>query len=300
MADKIKKSKKAEKGRGKGVAFAKWAKIDRAQRNMLMAVCGASVILGVTVVGIIYSVRVISFNASLMSEKDGIIKDYKSVQGSLDKISSKVNELRDDERLEVVARTRSADCLNISTKSLEELNINDLELAKICTSLRIIPDALPTKLNEEATMASFNQLVLWADPAIVIQGISKADVGIPSDTSSDSSSSSSSASDGSSEGGVTGGNLNAIGLSVTIEGETNNVQHILDTIERSVRNYDISSANVSFVSIGTDENGNSTGSGLQLGAIYRAYYSEPTDLSLSSKKICADKNSEKCTGRKKK
>ena len=50
MADKINKSA----GRGKGGAFAKWAKIDKDQRNMLIAVCLTSIVLGVTVVGVIY------------------------------------------------------------------------------------------------------------------------------------------------------------------------------------------------------------------------------------------------------
>jgi hypothetical protein len=85
MAEKKMKGEKA-KGRGKGVAFAKWAKIDKAQRNMFLAVCAASIVLGVTVVSIIYFAKVIAFNGKLISEKDKIIKDYKSIQTSLNNI----------------------------------------------------------------------------------------------------------------------------------------------------------------------------------------------------------------------
>ena len=54
--------------KGKGVAFAKRAKISKAQQSMLIAIGLASVVLGVTLVGVIYLVKVIRFNMDIISE----------------------------------------------------------------------------------------------------------------------------------------------------------------------------------------------------------------------------------------
>ena len=84
-----KKVNNVEKGRGKGVAFSKWAKIDTAQRNMLVAVCVTSIIFGITVVGVIYAIRVMSFNATLIGEKEKIVFEY-TING--DQLSLKSEE----------------------------------------------------------------------------------------------------------------------------------------------------------------------------------------------------------------
>jgi hypothetical protein len=245
-------------------------------------------------------IRVIAFNSTLISEKDKIIKDFSSVQNSLKSISNDVNDLTTNEKLEVVARTRSADCLNISTKTMEQIGIDELELARTCSALRIIPDALPSSLNEEATMASFNQLMVWADPSIEIESIGSADTTVPAFSGSDSTTSSSNSNSSSSETtGSKGGVLNGIGISTTIKGQTENVYNILDTIEKSVRNYDIVSASITFTGGGKDDSGNTVESGIELNGVFRGYYSTPVNIEMKSKKLCADNKSEKCTGRKK-
>lgn len=269
----------AEKGKGKGVAFGKWAKIDKAQRNMFLAVCGTSVILGITVVSIIYFAKVIAFNGKLIGEKDQVIKDYKSIQDSLNNISNQVDELRNNENLEVVGRTRAADCMKLTSKLDEEQDkINDIELARICTSLRVIPDAIPSKSNLEATLASLNQLLLWSDGAIQIEGISSSDVDAA--TLYDEN------------GSVVETTLQPIGASLSIDDTTARVHQALDTIENSIRNYDIASASITFSGDSTDSDS------IELHSTFRAYYSNTVNIERQSKKVCADETSEKCTGKK--
>ena len=79
--------------KGKGVAFAKRAKISKAQQSMLIAIGLASVVLGVTLVGVIYLVKVIRFNMDIISEKDESIKGFSRVQTNLKTIASKVGDL---------------------------------------------------------------------------------------------------------------------------------------------------------------------------------------------------------------
>lgn len=275
----------AAKGRGKGVAFAKWAKIDSAQQKMFLAVCGTSILLGVTIVSIIYFAKVIAFNGTLIGEKDKIIKDYTSIQKSLQSISSQVNELSSNENLEAVARTRAADCakyLDLDKSEDEESEdsnkIDSIELARVCTSLRVIPDAIPSKKNVEATLASLNQLLLWSDGSIKIDGITGSDVeGGSSIKDSD---------------GNVSKSLRSVGATLSLDDTSGKVRNALDTIENSIRNYDIASASISFSGDST------TSETIEFHATFRAYYSDTVNIEKKSKKVCADNTSEKCTGRK--
>ncbi len=276
--------KDAAKGRGKGVAFAKWAKIDKAQRNMFVAVCIASIIIGITIVSIIYFAKVIAFNVKLMDEKASFIADYKETQDNLQLISDQVTELSENENLEVVARTRSDDC-----KALLEENsgvIDDVEVARTCTSLRVISDALPSAGNVEATLGSLNVLLIHDNDMLNIEGLS-GDVSINTSSYDDDYSSVSS-----SAGGST---LNGIGASVSIDDTEENVRQALRAIENSIRNYDIVSAAIAWSS--DAENG---GTKLELNASFTAYYSRPVDLVVKTRKVCADATSESCTGKKRK
>ena len=283
MADK----KAKVSGRGKGVAFAKWAKIDKAQRNMLVAVCSASAILGITVVGAIYLTKVISFNAKVIGEKNVIIDKYKTIQGNLETVSSRVNELSTNSALEVVARTRSDDCAGLSIKSLNaNSSVEDVELNRTCTALRVIPDALPSQHNGEATLASLNWLLLWSDPSIIIEGISGTDVEGVTLTKKD--------------GQPATSTLSPIGAAVSINDGSGKVRKALDTIESSIRNFDIASATISWSGGTMSERNTYIPETIELNATYRAYYSNAVKIEKKSKKICADDKSDKCTGRRRK
>ena len=275
-----------ENGRGKGVAFAKWAKIDKAQRNMLVAVSLASVVLGVTIVGAIYLFRVITFNMKVISEKDNIIKSYKQIQTNLETVSRRVNELSSNEALEVVARTRSSDCAGLAVKSLNaDSSVEDVELSRTCTALRVIPDTLPSQMNDEATLASLNWLLLWSDPSIVIEGISGTDVEGVTLVGKD--------------GGTATASLQPTGAAIAINDASAKVHKALDTIESSIRNYDIASATISWSGGTMSERNTYIPESIELNATYRAYYSNAVKIEKKTKKICADNSSDKCTGRRK-
>ena len=273
--------KQKKNGRGKGVAFAKWAKIDKAQRNMLIAVCIASVFLGITIVGIIYFTKVIAFNAKVIGEKDTIIANYKSIQDSLGKINTQVAEMTSNEKLEVVARTRSTDCESLVGSDYDSANsIEDVELARTCTALRVIPDALPSSLNQEAALASVNQLLLWSNQNLGIESISGTEV---SNVSS-----------------VNGEKLtvSSIGAAISLNDSSVRVRNALNTIEDSIRNFDITSANIKWVNSGANTD-SATGQRIELAATYRTYYAQNITIEKKTKKVCADDKSEKCTGKKK-
>lgn len=284
MADK----KMSAAGRGKGVAFAKWAKIDKAQRNMFIAVCLASVVLGVTVVGVVYLCKVIAFNMKVIGEKNTIINDYKTIQRNLETVSNRVNELSNNTALEVVARTRSSDCAGLSINLLNaNSSVEDVELSRTCTALRVIPDALPSQMNDEATLASLNWLLLWSDPSIVIEGISGTDVDGVALTSKDG-------------GSVNTSSLQPTGAAISINDGSAKVHKALDTIEKSIRNFDIASATISWSGGTMSERNTYIPETIELNATYRAYYSNSVTIEKQSKKICADDTSDKCTGRRKK
>ncbi len=63
----------------KEIAIGKRLKISKAQQNTLLAVLGASIVLGVGIVLVIWAFRHISFNMKVISAKDEAIADYSSV-----------------------------------------------------------------------------------------------------------------------------------------------------------------------------------------------------------------------------
>ena len=274
------------KAKTKGVAFGKWAKIDRAQRNMFLAVCGASVILGITIVGVIQFSKTIAFNAKLITEKDKVIKDYVSIQNSLKSISDQIGELTNNENLEVVARTRANDCVKMADSSIiESDSIEDIEVARTCTALRVIPDAMPSSKNEEATLSSMNQLLLWSNGG--------TGVGLKA-ISGDSNNVSASPSMGE------GSTMSNISLSLSLNDEATRIKGALSTIEDSIRNYDISDIKIQWSGDEFDNSGVYIPPTIEVNGTFNAYYSNPVSIEKQSKKICADDQSEKCTGRKKK
>ena len=279
----------AEKGKGKGVAFGKWAKIDKAQRNMFFAVCGASVVLGIAIVGIIYFSKVISFNATLIGEKAAIIEDYKDIQNSLVSISNQVNNLAVDDTLEVVGRTRAADCLNRSAKMLtESSSVEDLEVTRTCTALRVIPDAMPSSANTEAMLASLNQLLLWSNDGngVLIEGLSGTETDGVSFVDEN--------------GNAIKTTMSTMGAAVSIEDDADKVKGALDTIENSIRNYDIAAASIEWSGDNYDDDGVYHPQRISLSASFNAYYSNSVSIEKQKKKVCASKESAKCTGKKKK
>lgn len=256
----------------KEVAILKRAQIDKATSHMLVAVGIASVILGCAAVLSVYFVKWIIFNATVIGEKTAIVDDFTTIQKNASTLESSISDLSYNENLEVVARARDNSC---SGYGEEEIDVTEsIGLARICSALRVIPDALPSIQNNEAVYASLNKLFLTAgvEPESISPGNSN-NMGVD----------------------VTTG-LGAIAVSLLVEESSSVTRAVLDTIERSIRNYDITTATIAWRS--TEEGG--AVDAIELRGTANAYYSSTVAAELKPKTICADKENTKCTGVKKK
>ena len=264
----------------KGVAIGKRAKISSAQKNMLIAVGATSMLLGVTIVGVIYLTKKISFNSVIVSENDAVIKDLKKTQDNLVRLSTAVSDLASNEKLESVALER--DKVKCDAETLKKImsedgyNLDNIEMVRTCSALRVVADTLPSTENHDASNSSINWLIIRDDHSIQLEGISNA------------SSYSSGFSNASTGGEAL--NLKALGTSISIEDSATKVNRAISSIESSIRNFDIESASISWS--GYDRGADN--SSIEFGATYRSYYSDKVGLQRNSKVICADKTSKKC------
>ena len=251
----------------KEVAVGKRAKISEAQQYMLLSVLGASVFLGVAIALISHFVKQIAFNVDvIMAEEQAIAAYSKAIESTgvcikpsgdvysdeelkkcdpnsieLSQIpntlrSNILQEVASNEALESVSKEDDTGCINRSTgkqftyKELEQ-NYKDAkgadalnaasQLIKSCSALRVIPDALPAYKNEEALLASLNKLFIishW-DP----ESLSPS---------------------GSSAVSTKGTGLNEMSVSLSVEADSATTLGVLDSIERSIREFDITRATI--------------------------------------------------------
>lgn len=274
----------------KEVAIGKRAKISEAQQYMILSVIGASIFLGAALSLTTHFVKQIMFNAEVIAAEEKSIASYSDIikntgickkpSGSVysDKeleecipdtieVSEIPNTLRSNiltnlaanPALNSVPKEQSSNCINPDTsknytyKDLNEIyseakTATDLiaasQLIKSCSALRIIPDALPAFKNEEALLASLNKLFIISDwnP----QSIS------PSGEASR----------------ARGGNLNQLSIKLSVEASTSTTLTVLDSIERSIREFDIERATIGW---GGDDT-------LTLKAQANAYYLKPSTI----------------------
>lgn len=139
--------------------------------------------------------------------------------------------------LESVARKREGSCYDASGEKRdfdklyeqetdEKKRLEYLQLSKVCSALRVIPDALPAQKNTEALMSSLNQIFLEAgwEP----ERLSPRDDNVQPDI----------------EGIAT------IPVTLSFEGESQVVLGVLTKIESSIREFDITSATIEWVNSG--------------------------------------------------
>lgn len=250
-------------------AEGKRLQISKAQQLTMLEVLGASLVLGACIVLSIFLIKYIKFNTKVISAKDKSIASYnesilnvgicadKDKNGRLsDKelkdcnpnttaLNDVQNSLRYNvlenlavnEHLESVARQRTSDCYDeqgerIDFAKLYNSSKNDAErqrnsqMRKICSALRVIPDALPAQKNTEALMASLNQIFIlsgWEPETLQPRN--------DSETSN-----------------IEG--LGVIPVNLRVEGSAPVVLTTLDNIEKSIREFDISTANVEWTNTG--------------------------------------------------
>ncbi len=264
-------------------AATKRQKISKAQQLTMIEVLGASLVLGTCLVLVSSILQYIQFNADVLTEKDKAIAAYdqtiRSVGICADKdrngrlsddelkncdpnavqLSEVPNSLRynvfeamaQNANLESVARKRNENCYdadgnrydfnamyNLATEEKERQEL--LQATKICSALRVIPDALPARKNTEALMASLNQIFIVSQ--VEPETLAPRDDIIVLDT-------------------LTG--VEAIPVTLGFRGNDVTVLKVLDNITRSIRNFDITSMTVEWIS-----------SGLNVTARANAYYAE--------------------------
>lgn len=270
-----------------GASIAKRAKISKAQRNMFIAIALASVVFGMTIVGVIYLGRVIKFNSIVAAKMTEANKGISDVQNNLLTISNDIYEMSKNEKLEVVARKRSDICKASEELDGFEYSLTNLGLARTCTSLRVIPDAMPSVFNKEATLASVNQLLYWSNNGqrVQFESLSGEDNGdIPSRILNAFSQNAGTDSE-------TGNIINAIEADINLADTPDKIHGALDAIENSVRPYDIVSFNINWVGGNAVSVSNSK---IELNASYISYYTGRRGIEVKKQTYCADKESKKC------
>lgn len=266
----------------KGPAEKKRQKISKAQQLTMLEVLGASLVLGVCAVISIFLIKYIKFNTKIIAEKSQAIVDYdetlrnvgvcqdENKDGRLnDKeldnckpndltLSQVPDSLRfnamkvmaENSDLESVARQRSANCFDEGGEKIDFNLLYEeasdpkekeqyLQSAKICSALRVIPDALPAVRNNEAILASINQMFILAG--------TEMDSLTPVDDTTESL--------------IEG--LATIPVRIRMEGTDKEVMSVLDVLERSIREVDITTATIEWTAVG-----------LNLNASANAYYLE--------------------------
>ena len=273
-------------------SFGKRFRINKLQQQMMMAVLGASLLLGVSIVVSIHLIKYMNFNAKVIKKRDDAIANYdlaiKNVgickDGNKDgKFSDK--ELKDcnpqsldvsslqgtlrynvmvgmaaNTNLESVARDSQKNCFDEGGKRIDftaayskatsdDERSYDLKMIKMCSALRVIPDALPAQQNDEALLASLNQIFLLSgfEPEQLSPGTNYK------------------------QSRVTG--VSTIPVSLTVKRNEAETMSIISNIEKSIRAFSLSSAQIKW--------GSNLGNGnmkLELLAQGAAFYSAETTV----------------------
>jgi hypothetical protein len=260
------------------VAVEKRVKISKYQQQMIGLALLASVVLGVCIVLSVFFIKYIAFNAKVIEAKDAAINDYETAIQNSKTLEGLVLGLADNKDLESVALgTADESCFEqvgdkkekidygekYRTESNEEQAREYLKKMKVCSALRVVPDALPAKENTEALMSSLDQIFKisnWEPEELS-----------PSANYTD-------------EEGIEG--LEVIPVALTVSANAETAFTVLDNIEKSIRAFDISTATISW---GSGEND----SILDLRAQANAYYINEAVVAETEKTVYASDEARK-------
>lgn len=244
-------------------------RISKAQQLTMVEVLIASLILGTCIVLATFLMKYIGFNARILTVKGEALNNYDQAIRDIGVCVDKDNNgrLTDDELnncdpnavnfqdvvgslrynvfeamaqnsdLESVARKRNDSCydeagqridFNAAYNSAKDDTERKMALQamKVCSALRVIPDALPALKNTEALMASLNQIFIvsgW-EPESLAPRDDKIDVDIAG--------------------------VEAIPVTLRVEGDGTTVLKVLDNIERSIREFNVRTATIEWNSAG--------------------------------------------------
>lgn len=270
-------------------------KISKAQQATILEVLVASLLVGAAFMVSIWLVRYIMFNAKVITGKDEALNNYetsvintgacddsngdgklsdselKNCDPDTTSLATVPNTLRSNvmvnmansRALESVQRSLASSCYDdygqvINYLALYERATSDAEreyylsLYQTCSALRVIPDALPSQLNIEAAMASLNYL-------FNVAGVTPETM-TPEGTTQTAT--------------IGSGNLMSTSINFLMETDERNILNMLETIERSIRDYN-------FTNISIDVNN----SNLNFSGSVDVYYVEDSTLVETNKTI---------------
>ena len=285
----------------------KRVRISKIQQQMMLSVLGASLVLGVSLVVSIYFIKHMNFNGKVIQKRDEAISNYdqaiknvgicrdtdkdgkfsdkelkdcnpqnidvKTIPGTL-RYNVMVN-MANNTNLESVARESQKLCFDENHKRIDftaayakatsdDERSYDLKMMKMCSALRVIPDALPAQKNDEALLASLNQIFL-------LSGFEPEQLS-PGTTFKQSK--------------VTG--VSTIPVSLTVKRNESETMSIISNIEKSIRAFSLSTAQIKWGS--NAANGNSNLELLVQGA---AFYSTESTVEEKMETVYANDNKAK-------
>ncbi|MBR3115897.1 hypothetical protein IKF30_01575 [Candidatus Saccharibacteria bacterium] len=284
----------------KEVAISKRAKISQAQQYMLISVFGAAVFLGVGISLTTRFIEQIAFNIDVIAAEEESIASYSKIikdtgictapKGSVysdeelrkcDPDSIELSQIPNTLRSNILEKLASNTALNSVPDKVTE-NCLDQETGKnytykqlqtalddaktsterqaatqkimTCSALRVVPDALPAYKNEEALLASLNNI-------FNMSGWKPQSLSPSQDTAKVSFAK----------------NLNSLGVSLSIEADTATTMNVLNHVERSIREFNITRASIEW-----------SDSGLTLQARANAYYTDKSSITETETKLTAE------------
>ncbi len=269
-------------GENKEVAFLKRNAINKANQTMFLAVAGAALIAGASVVGMIYLFRIFTFNAKVLGEQDKSISTIQKNIQNIEDLKSKLSSLETDP--------------NLNERKLKS-NAED-------GGLRVIADALPDSENAAALAASLEK-------NIFSEGVTLDSFSIDSDASANKSLSGSSPTSNSSSSSATSGTedpnkipegVKDIQFSATIsagfQGEGSNSaqaaktqDEALNNLINTVRKMEKSIRAINITSFKFERSLNR----FSLNFSAKAYYYPKYTMKLESKKVKADETAKPAT-----
>lgn len=262
----------AETDKGKGFSLGKRAKISQAQQYMILAVLGASMVLGAAIALNYHFFKEITYRAGVISKQDEAIVNYSNTiknigicekpKGSTYSVEelkacdpndidvSKIPDTLRSDIIEKVAANSALNsvpkegisaCVNPETKknytskeldkiydkatNAEERSVAT-QLIKVCSALRVVPDALPAYKNEEALLSSLNQIFI--DSGLLPESLSPT---------------------GEEETSDIGAGVNGMSINLSLQSsDMSTTMKFINNVERSIRNFDIKSATIEWAS----------------------------------------------------
>lgn len=191
--------------------------------------------------------------------------------------------MSEDNSLESVARDVQKNCYGSDGKKIdfaklyqqaesEEDRAAQLNMLKLCSSLRVIPDALPSSQNEEALLSSMNQIFL-------LTGVQPES--LAPNSSGDVSP-------------VSG--IEVIPVAVSYEDNVYNTTKLLQNLEKSIRSFSFRSATITWKKESNDAGEDAPDSKLELSAQALAFYTKQITATETTKTIYASKEAKKSGG----